>query len=64
VAEDLLSGKQASLETFDLANHEALEYFHLQAYLELPSLFRTMELMQSPEVAAPINRMVTAMRVC
>ena len=64
VAEDLLSGKQTSLETFDLATQEAPEYFYLQAYLELPSLFRTVELMQSLEVTAPINRMVAAMRVC
>jgi hypothetical protein len=63
IAEEMVSGSLADLGTVDIMQQEAAEYFHLHAYLELPSLVRAAEFIRSPDVAAPINRMVAAMRV-
>jgi HD-like signal output (HDOD) protein len=63
IAEDLLGGGLADLETVDILELDAAEYFHLHAYLELPSLVRTAEFIRSPDLALPIRRMVEAMRL-
>ena len=63
MAEELASGRLTDLGTFDIAGQYAAEYFHLQAYLELPSLVRVADWLRSPEVTLSINRMVQTMRV-
>jgi HD-like signal output (HDOD) protein len=63
VAEELASGRLTDLGTFDIASQDGAEYFHLHAYLELPSLARVAELVRSSDVTMSINRMAQAMRV-
>ena len=63
VAEELASGALADLGTLDIASQNGVEYFHLQAYLELPSLARVADWIRSPEVTLSINRMAQTMRV-
>jgi HD-like signal output (HDOD) protein len=63
VAEELASGALADLGTLDIASQNGVEYFHLQAYLELPSLARVADWIRSPEVTLSINRMSQTMRV-
>jgi HD-like signal output (HDOD) protein len=63
VAEELASGALADLGTLDIASQNGVEYFHLQAYLALPSLARVADWIRSPEVTLSINRMSQTMRV-
>jgi HD-like signal output (HDOD) protein len=63
IAEELVSAGLADLGTFDVTNQECAEYFHLHAFLELPSLARAAEFIRSPDVTSSINRMVKTMRV-
>jgi HD-like signal output (HDOD) protein len=63
VAEELASGALTDLGTFDLASQDSDEYFHLHAYLELPSLAGVADWMRSPAVTLSVNRMAQSMRV-
>lgn len=63
IAEELLGGDLDNLETVDILQWEAVEYFHLQSYLELPALAQTADFIRAPDVALPVQRMVDAMRV-
>jgi HD-like signal output (HDOD) protein len=63
VAEELASGRVTDLGTLDIASQDGADYYHLHAYLELPSLARVAELIRSPEVTLSINRMAQTMRV-
>ena len=61
LAEDLVNGKCTDIGAFDILNRDSLEYFHLHAYLDLPSLAPSAELIHSPEITSPINRMLRTM---
>ena len=63
LAEGLASGDIADLGTFDISDQEAIEYFHLHAYLELPTLAQTPEFIRSPAVSASLRRMAETMQV-
>jgi len=63
IAEELINGRLEDICTVELITKDAPEFYHLQAYLELPALANTGGFIRSPEVATSINRMLASMRV-